>query len=83
MLTNTALFLPVIGIVLVLESASVILQIGSKRLRGGKKIFRSAPVHHHLEAVGWPEPKIVMRAWVISVVAAAVGLALVLLDLRT
>jgi phospho-N-acetylmuramoyl-pentapeptide-transferase len=79
MLTNAALLLPVIGIVFVLESVSVILQI-SWRTLFKKKLFRSAPFHHHLEAVGWPEPQIVMRLWVVSMVAAAVGIALSLLD---
>ncbi len=79
MLTNTALLLPVIGIVFVVESISVIIQVLSKKIRG-KKIFLSAPIHHHLEAMGWPEPKIVMRAWVISAVAAVIGVVLALVD---
>lgn len=79
MLTNAVLFLPVIGFVFLIESASVILQMLSKKFRG-KKIFLSTPLHHHLEAIGWPEPKVVMRFWVISMVAAAVGVALFLLD---
>jgi len=82
MLTDTALLLPVIGSVFVLESLSVIIQITSKKLRGGKKIFRSAPVHHHFEAIGWPEPKIVMRAWIIANMSAVVGLVLALADMR-
>jgi len=79
MLTNSALLLPIIGILLVLESGSVIVQVISKRLFN-KKVFLSAPFHHHLEAKGWSEPKIVMRAWVISGVAAAVGLIIYLID---
>ncbi|MEK7073139.1 MAG: phospho-N-acetylmuramoyl-pentapeptide-transferase [Patescibacteria group bacterium] len=79
MLTNTALLLPVIGIVFVVESISVIIQVLSKKFRG-KKVFLSAPIHHHLEAIGWPEPKIVMRAWVISAVAAVIGVVLALVD---
>ncbi|TSC57005.1 MAG: Phospho-N-acetylmuramoyl-pentapeptide-transferase [Parcubacteria group bacterium Gr01-1014_18] len=79
MLTNTALFLPIIGILFVVESLSVIIQLLSKRFRG-KKVFLSAPIHHHLEAIGWPESKIVMRFWVISAVSAAFGLALFILD---
>ncbi|HJN85362.1 MAG TPA: phospho-N-acetylmuramoyl-pentapeptide-transferase [Patescibacteria group bacterium] len=83
MLTNMALLLPIIGIVLVMESASVIVQMTSKKLRNGKKIFRSTPIHHHFEAIGWPEPKIVMRAWVISLVFSSLGVALALLALGT
>jgi phospho-N-acetylmuramoyl-pentapeptide-transferase len=79
LLTNSALFLPIIGLVFVLESLSVILQIVWRKLFG-KKLFLSAPFHHHLEARGWPEPQIVMRMWVISMVCAAVGIALALMD---
>jgi len=79
MLTNSALLLPIIGFVFVLESASVILQILSKRFRG-KKIFRSSPIHHHLEAIGWPEPKIVMRFLIIAGVTSVVGLMLAAVD---
>lgn len=80
MLTNQALLLPVIAFVLVLESGSVILQIISKKLCGGKKIFKSSPLHHHLEALGWPEPKIVMRLWIVAGVSSVIGLILALLD---
>jgi len=80
MLTNMALLLPVIGIILVLESLSVIVQVFSKKVRG-KKIFLSTPIHHHFEAIGWPEPKIVMRAWVISIVFSLLGVALALIDI--
>ncbi len=82
MLTNTALLLPIIGLVYVIETLSVGIQVASKKLRGGKKVFLSAPIHHHLEAIGWPEPKIVMRAWVISAVSAVVGVVLFLVDQR-
>jgi phospho-N-acetylmuramoyl-pentapeptide-transferase len=75
MLTDTLLLLPIIGIVFVAETGSVILQVLSKKLRGGKKIFKIAPIHHHFEASGWPETKVTMRFWVISQVAAVVGLA--------
>jgi phospho-N-acetylmuramoyl-pentapeptide-transferase len=80
MLTNQFLLLPFIGFILVIESCSVILQIASKKLRGGKKIFLSAPIHHHFEAKGWPETKITMRFWIISWVMAALGLIIAFLD---
>lgn len=79
LLTNSALFLPVIGLVFVLESASVIVQISWRKLFK-KKLFLSAPFHHHLEAKGWPEPQIVMRLWVVSMVSAALGIAMALID---
>ncbi len=79
MLTNSALFLPIIGFVFVLESLSVIVQIFTRKVFK-KRLFKSSPIHHHLEAIGWPEPQIVMRMWVISMIAAAVGVSFVLLD---
>ncbi|MDD2731255.1 MAG: phospho-N-acetylmuramoyl-pentapeptide-transferase [Candidatus Portnoybacteria bacterium] len=80
MLTNQFMLLPLIGFIFVLESASVIIQVASKKLRGGKKVFLSAPIHHHLEASGWPETKITMRFWIISWVMAALGLIISFLD---
>lgn len=80
MLTNTALFLPIIGFIFVLESLSVIIQLVSKKLRHGKKIFLSSPIHHHFEAKGWPEPKVVMRFWLISGIASVIGLILFFID---
>jgi len=74
MLTNTVLLLPLIGLIFVLEAGSVVLQIASKKLRNGKKIFRSSPIHHHFEAIGWPETKITMRFWVIGQIAAFAGI---------
>lgn len=80
LLTNAALLLPVIGIVFVAEAFSTIAQLLSKKIRK-KKIFISSPLHHHLEALGWPESKIVMRAWVISAVTAVGGVIISLSDL--
>lgn len=77
MLTNTLFLLPIIGIVFVAEAGSSLLQIISKKLFH-RKIFLSAPVHHHLEAIGWPETKVTMRFWVIAGVAAFIGLLLAL-----
>lgn len=74
MLTDTVALLPIIGIVFVVEAGSVILQVISKKLRNGKKIFKVSPIHHHFEAIGWPETKVTMRFWVIGQVAAVVGL---------
>lgn len=77
MLTDTMLLLPVIGILFVAEAGSSLIQIISKRFFG-RKIFLSAPVHHHLEAIGWPEPKVVMRFWVIANVFGFLGLLIAL-----
>ena len=75
MLTNTTLFLPFFASILVVESLSVIAQVTSKKLFG-RKIFISTPIHHHFEALGWPETKVTMRFWIISAVFSALGLAL-------
>lgn len=77
MLTNTLFLLPIVGIIFVIEAGSSLIQIAVKRLFH-KRVFISAPVHHHLEAKGWPEVKVTMRFWVISCVAGFVGLLLAL-----
>lgn len=77
MLTNAVLLLPIIGILFVIEAGSSLIQITSKRLFG-RKIFISAPIHHHLEAIGWPESKVTMRFWVIAYVASFMGLLIAL-----
>ncbi len=77
MLTNTLFLLPIIGIVFVIEAGSSLLQITSKRFFH-RKIFISAPIHHHLEAKGWPETKVTMRFWVIGCIAAFIGLLVAL-----
>ncbi|MDD5342110.1 MAG: phospho-N-acetylmuramoyl-pentapeptide-transferase [Patescibacteria group bacterium] len=79
MLTNTALLLPIIGLLFVIESLSVIIQLFSRKFFK-RKVFLSAPVHHHLEATGWPETKIVMRFWIIAAVTSGLGLIIVLID---
>ncbi|OHB20102.1 MAG: phospho-N-acetylmuramoyl-pentapeptide-transferase [Parcubacteria group bacterium RIFCSPHIGHO2_01_FULL_56_18] len=78
MLTNSALVLPIIAFPLVLESVSVIIQVTSKKLFG-KKVFLSAPIHHHFEALGWPETKVTMRFWIVAAVSASIGLVVGLL----
>jgi phospho-N-acetylmuramoyl-pentapeptide-transferase len=76
-LTNTLLLLPVIGLVFVIEAGSSLLQIFSKKVFH-RKIFISAPIHHHLEASGWPETKVTMRFWVIACVVAFIGVFMAL-----
>lgn len=78
MLTGTFFLLPVIGLLFVVEAGSSLIQITSKKFFG-RKVFISAPLHHHLEAIGWPEPKITMRFWVIGCVVAFVGLLIALM----
>lgn len=77
-LTNSVAVLPIIGFIFVLEALSVVIQIFSKKFFH-KKVFLSAPIHHHLEALGWPETKITMRFWVISAVMAVIGMMIALI----
>ena len=68
------LVLFIMGGVFVIETVSVILQVGSYKLTG-KRIFRMAPLHHHYELKGWPEPRVIVRFWIITVVLVLIGLA--------
>lgn len=73
MLTNAALVLPFILAIPVVETLSVIIQLGSKKFRG-KKVFLSTPIHHHFQAKGWIETKVTERFWLIAGVVAALGI---------
>jgi phospho-N-acetylmuramoyl-pentapeptide-transferase len=79
MLTNTVFLLPIIGFIFAIEALTTFMQLTSKKLLQ-RKLFKVAPIHHHYEAVGWPEPKVVMRFWVVSWVCAALGIIVFLLD---
>jgi len=68
------LVLLIMGGVFVMETVSVILQVASFKLTG-KRIFRMAPLHHHFELKGWPEPRVIVRFWIITVVLVLIGLA--------
>jgi phospho-N-acetylmuramoyl-pentapeptide-transferase len=68
------LVLVIMGGVFVIETLSVMIQVGSFKLTG-KRVFRMAPIHHHFELKGWPEPRVIVRFWIISVVLVLVGLA--------
>jgi len=73
-MTDTLIVLMIIGGIYIVEILSVILQLLSKRFRNGKKIFRIAPYHHHLEAIGWSEETVVMRLWLIGIILSLAGL---------
>ncbi len=79
-LTDSVLILPVVALPLVITSGSVILQMLSKKFRGGERILRVAPLHHHLEAIGWSRYKITMRYWVFSIVFAIIGIILAIIS---
>jgi len=75
---NAVLLIPVIGFMFVIEVGSAGLQLTSKKLFK-KKIFRSAPIHHHFEAIGWPETKVTMRFWILGQVFGVIGLLVAVL----
>ena len=77
--TNTVYVLPIIGAVYVMETGSVIINRTSRKLRGGKKVFLSSPIHHHFEAIGWPETKVTMRFWILGQIASVLGLIVFLM----
>ncbi|MDU0356455.1 phospho-N-acetylmuramoyl-pentapeptide-transferase [Paraglaciecola aquimarina] len=73
-LIRQEIVLVIMGGLFVAETLSVILQVGSFKLRG-KRIFRMAPIHHHYELKGWPEPRVIVRFWIISLILVLIGLA--------
>lgn len=77
--TDTIYALPIIGAVYAMETGSVIINRMSRKLRHGKKVFLSSPIHHHFEAIGWPETKVTMRFWILGQVAGVLGLIVFLL----
>ncbi len=79
-LTNTVLLLPIIAFPLFITSLSNVIQIGSRKLRNGKKVFLYAPLHHHLEALGWPKYKVTMRYWIVGIIMAMIGVIIALIS---
>lgn len=76
MMTDMMLILPFVGFIFLIEMLSVIIQLTSKKLRGGKKVFRAAPIHHHFEALEWGESKVTMRMWIVGTFVAFIGVVL-------
>ncbi len=81
LMTNTTLVLPLIGLVFVAETLSVLIQWTSKATRNGKKVFIASPIHHHFEAKGWDETKVTMRFWLVGAVSAFLGIFVFLLHI--
>lgn len=79
-MTKQEILLAIVGGVFVMETFSVIFQVGYFKLTGGKRIFRMAPIHHHFELKGWAEPKVIVRFWIISILLAL--MAIITLKLR-
>lgn len=74
MIARQEIVLFIMGGVFVMETVSVILQVASFKLTG-KRIFRMAPIHHHFELKGWPEPRVIVRFWIITFILVLIGLA--------
>lgn len=81
LITGQILVLPLIGIIFVVETSSVILQVAWFRISGGKRLFRMSPLHHHFELGGWDEEKITIRFWIVGILAALLGVTLFLASL--
>jgi phospho-N-acetylmuramoyl-pentapeptide-transferase len=81
LITGQILVLPLIGIIFVIETGSVILQVGWFKVSGGKRLFRMSPIHHHFELSGWDEEKITIRFWILGILAALLGVTLFLASL--
>jgi len=76
LMTGQWLLLPVIGIVFVLEGLSDVIQIAYFKATRGRRIFRMSPLHHHFELLGWSEPQVVTRFWLLGMAGALLGVAL-------
>jgi len=74
-LTRTELLLIILGGLFLVETLSVMMQVGYFKLTGGKRIFRMAPLHHHFELAGWPEQRVVIRFWIVAIIFSLVGLS--------
>jgi phospho-N-acetylmuramoyl-pentapeptide-transferase len=73
LITGQILVLPLIGLIFVVETASVVIQIGYFKLTHGRRIFRMSPIHHHFELSGWDEEKITLRFWIVGILAGLLG----------
>ena len=78
LITGQILVLPLIGIVFVIETGSVLVQVAYFKATGGKRLFRMSPIHHHFELLGWDEEKITLRFWIVAILAGLVGVTLFL-----
>jgi phospho-N-acetylmuramoyl-pentapeptide-transferase len=74
-MTKQEILLAIVGGVFVMETFSVIFQVGYFKLTGGKRIFRMAPIHHHFELKGWPESKVIVRFWIISILLGLLAIS--------
>ena len=82
LITGQILVLPLIGIIFVIETASVVLQVAYFKATGGKRLFRMSPIHHHFELAGWDEEKITLRFWIVGILSGLLGVTLFLASIR-
>jgi phospho-N-acetylmuramoyl-pentapeptide-transferase len=75
MMTKQEILLAIVGGIFVIETFSVIFQVGYFRITGGKRILKMAPLHHHFELKGWAEPKVIVRFWIISILLALMAIS--------
>jgi phospho-N-acetylmuramoyl-pentapeptide-transferase len=78
-MTGQWLLLPVVGLVFMAETVSVMIQVIYYKLTHGRRLFRMTPLHHHFELMGWSETQIMMRFWLVGMMAGLVGVALALI----
>jgi phospho-N-acetylmuramoyl-pentapeptide-transferase len=82
LITGQILVLPLIGLIFVVETASVIIQVAYFKLTGGRRIFRMSPIHHHFELGGWDEEKITLRFWIVAILSGLLGVTLFLSSIK-
>ncbi len=82
LITGQILVLPLIGLIFVVETGSVIVQVLYFKLTGGKRIFRMSPIHYHFELGGWDEEKITLRFWIVAILAGLLGVTLFLSSIQ-
>src|SRR5205085_3645005 len=80
--TNTHLLLPIVGGVFVLETLSVVVQVGAFRVFN-RRLFRMAPIHHHFELMGWPETTVIVRFWILAGLCTALAMGAFYADFLT
>ena len=82
LITGQILILPLVGLVFVIETMSVVIQVAYFKATGGKRIFRMSPLHYHYELLGWDEEKITLRFWIIGIIAGLIGVTLFLASIN-
>jgi phospho-N-acetylmuramoyl-pentapeptide-transferase len=82
LITGQILILPLVGLIFVIETGSVIIQVTYFKLTGGRRIFRFTPLHHHYELMGWDEEKITLRFWIVGIIAGLIGVTLFLASIN-